>query len=381
MEPLVLLLVGAVIAGPLIVASRGQRQAHRRELARALGLTIREGGLLGRDVLSGRIGRVPVRVEFITRGAGKSRTRWTRVVASGADPRVSFEHQGLGDDLVQAMTGQDPQVGDPAFDSAVLVRGEAPLLNALLDVETRRAVQRTTTFSHARVLAGEASFEERGHDLTTERISAMLGIVEDLARRLRPPTPQEIPARLAEIARKDPIPGVRRICLGLLERADPPVAAEVSRALCFHPDPTLRLHAARILGDLEAFRAASPAALRAYAPYDPDGLARALARIGDEAPLVALLEGTDTKVQFAVLHALARVGTVRAVEPILPLTRGLFGHDDVRSAARNAVASIQARAGGDGAGRVALVEDAGIGAVSVAGEAGAVSVPEERRKG
>ncbi len=75
-----------------------------------------------------------------------------------------------------------------------------------------------------------------------------------------------------------------------------------------------------------------------------------------EQVLVALLRRRDNTVRIACAQALSKVGSVLAVEPLLPLTEGLFTSGDVKEAAKDAVEKIRARIGPADHGRLSLVE-------------------------
>ena len=106
--------------------------------------------------------------------------------------------------------------------------------------------------------------------------------------------------------------------------------------------------------------------------------------------LIALLSDPSVDVQQASAEALGAMGSVAAVEPLLPLTEGL-GRAQLRQAARAAIGRIQSRLGAVEAGRVslatgepllgavALVEaaQARVGEVSLAEEAELISASEE----
>jgi HEAT repeat protein len=102
-----------------------------------------------------------------------------------------------------------------------------------------------------------------------------------------------------------------------------------------------------------------------------------LGQLGDpraEPVLIGLLDHLSDEVRVAAIRALGCVGTVRAVEPLLALTRGLL-HGEVRAAARAAVVLVQARLGETEAGLVSLAQvSEHEGAVSVAPGGGEVSV-------
>lgn len=103
-------------------------------------------------------------------------------------------------------------------------------------------------------------------------------------------------------------------------------------------------------GDVE--QAPRLAALMASArDEDAARFATALGRLADprvEDDLLRLLGRDAEAVQCAAAVALGRPGSVRAVEPLLPLTEALL---------RAAVAAIQARLGDAEAGRLSLVDD------------------------
>jgi HEAT repeat protein len=93
-----------------------------------------------------------------------------------------------------------------------------------------------------------------------------------------------------------------------------------------------------------------------------------------EEALLRLLAHESNWVRALAAKALGTTGTVRAVEPLLPLTRGLMG-GDLQEAARDAVRQIQGRLGDVEAGALAVVDDQG-GALSLPVQEGAVSVVE-----
>lgn len=109
--------------------------------------------------------------------------------------------------------------------------------------------------------------------------------------------------------------------------------------------------------------------------------ARALGFVGSddhEHRLVILLEHDDDDVKTAACAALANVGTINAVEPLLEHTKGIFKDGDLKRAARSAVESIQSRVqGGADGGRLSVVQTAQEGALSESKDAGAVAIVDE----
>jgi len=115
-----------------------------------------------------------------------------------------------------------------------------------------------------------------------------------------------------------------------------------------------------------------------------EAVATTLGQLGDafaESALIKLLGREEPVVRLAAAKALGLVGTVHAVEPLLPLTRGLLGDDKVREAAQDAVRRIQLRLGDAEAGRVSIakVEDVA-GAVSLAADGGELSLPPDKER-
>lgn len=113
--------------------------------------------------------------------------------------------------------------------------------------------------------------------------------------------------------------------------------------------------------------------LSAQMMREPDELAvsfaEALGQLEDpraEPDLVHLLARPVPALQCAAAVALGRLGTVRAVASLLPLTEGLLRDAAVKDAAREAVRAIQGRLGPVEAGRLSLADDDASGRVSLA---------------
>ncbi|MBI3271702.1 MAG: HEAT repeat domain-containing protein [Planctomycetes bacterium] len=109
-------------------------------------------------------------------------------------------------------------------------------------------------------------------------------------------------------------------------------------------------------------------------------LVRAIGRLEDpnaEAALLPLLEHADPQVKTVVSGVLGRIGTIRAVEPLLACARGAggLGKGELGAVARFAVKAIQRRLGEVDAGRLSVVEgEAEDGALSLAEGEGALSL-------
>jgi len=178
---------------------------------------------------------------------------------------------------------------------------------------------------------------------------------------------------------------------GLALRFDAAPARDlVTRVLASSLAPgAARLAAIRAAGTLGATEAAPRlAAIAGEAALDAataEALADALGSLGDsrgEAATIALLASPESRVRVAAARALERIGGRNAVEPLLPLTRGLVGFGEEKSAAQSAIRAIQSRLGPLDRGGLALSDAlASSGALSEPGAPeGGLSLPETRRR-
>jgi len=146
--------------------------------------------------------------------------------------------------------------------------------------------------------------------------------------------------------------------------------------------PPLRLRALEIVEKFKDVTLLEPV-LRCVS-LDDDALvtaaAAALGAMGDtsaETTLIPLLSHASPARKLAAARALRTCGTVAAVEPLLPLTKGLFADGALKSAALEAIRKIQSGLRHADAGRLSVsahVDDGG--ALSVAQDAGGLSLEE-----
>lgn len=195
----------------------------------------------------------------------------------------------------------------------------------------------------------------------------------------------------------DGVPVLLALVLDADEAFD--VRAEAARAFVEHADDeTFRLFVDRHLDSADAalrrlaieavgdrsWIAALPRLLEPRPdahPSDIRATAIALRKLGDSAAEPILIEWLGSPVSAvaaASARALGFVGSIAAVEPLLPLARGAWGASEVRAAARDALRRIQSRLGPVEAGRLALVDvDGAAGALSEADDAaGRVAIDE-----
>lgn len=108
---------------------------------------------------------------------------------------------------------------------------------------------------------------------------------------------------------------------------------------------------------------------------------RSLGLLGDASYEPVMLDRLDHRsdaVKLAAIRSLGRLGSVAAVEPLLPLTTGLRTTGFIKEAARDAIRRIQARAGPVDSGRLSLVDEhESAGGLSVASESGSLAMVDE----
>jgi hypothetical protein len=311
-----------------------------------------------------------------------------------------------------AAGGRDVLTEDPAFDRSVRVQGGQVTALALLDAGTRHAIQAELASSRSlEVQNGVLTLERQGRD-GPAAVRSAVGLAEQLTLR-----EGEIPARLVLKVVHDPVPAACR-ALKLLQVRFPehPATREAIQAALVSPLPELQLLAARYLGaqglvhvreiveaetvpaDLRleglvhyVLVASVPEALtlieRVGARLDradlPAETAERLNKVYDtarEPVLLRLLAQAPISVKLPAVRGLGRVGTRAVVESLLPYRDDEGGNGELRHAAREAIAQIQARLGNVEAGRLSVaVPSAGVGGLTVAepDPAGGVSLAGE----
>ncbi len=404
----------ALSAAYLVNAFRRQKQIRAWErAARHVQLSdvlVSEGGFFDGSRLEGETGALHVRMERYRRGKSHY---GTRIVVSGlghGTGGLSLRHEGLTTAFEKTFVGErEIEVGDPSFDDQVFVQGRAPMAFAVLGPEVRGPL--------ARLLAGrvpigsgepvsvsasladdrlEVCVRESGFfNANRELLPAILERVLEVARTLS--VGDDLPARIAANIEREPSDGVRLKALATLAREFPHHRATLERLRAALQDRSdeVRLRAASALG--EEGRATLIEILTRGAEDSP--VARAVAALGEHLPaelaeatlrralaagvrretvlaclehlrahgrpeaealVLEALRQEDGAVVAAAARALGRIGTVAAVAPLLEVGGG------GRGVCRQAVAEIQSRLPGAGAGQLSIA----------AGEAGELSLAD-----
>ena len=251
------------------------RARQWREAARAAGLAgVEESG----GALVGWAGRLRVRLSSY--GSGKVYGTRITVSGEGLPSDLTVRPEGA-DTLLQSVRGvREIEIGHDAFDAAAWVQGGPALVRAVLDSANRRAIRALfegrlerpglspfwavgridegvlcvdvpevtppTTSESPEPAGGWAV----GNDFVggLDRCQEVLPAVLALARRLQ--TPANVPRRLAENLKTEPVAGVRRQCLTTLAREFPshPATREALLAAREDPDADVRVRAGIALG-------------------------------------------------------------------------------------------------------------------------------------
>jgi hypothetical protein len=428
--------VAAFAIGRIISEFRAATAWH--EAARAIGLTsIREKKFLGMlQDLRGESGDFTVILETYKAGKNESATRLSVTDRRERIPvSLDLRAEGFSSAVEKTFGAKEIEIGDPAFDEQVYVRGPEDVLLAALDEPTRALVLQVAAVG-GRIVDGKIRVEWRGggnKEKLVRSMEAFLAAARSLTR------PLDVPQRLVDGLRSDPQPGVRLRCLDLLTRRFPSDerARAAFREVLGSTDTEMRLRAAMALGkegretlleiasnpaSAESRAARALAALGRATPVERaaailnDALrsgrralafaavgalgssaaaaavphlvpflaqddaelavaaARALAEISApdaEPPLVAALRSENAEVRLAAADGLGRNGSPAAVAPLHAAVDAHALDFDLRSAVRQAIAAIQSRLPGASPGQVSLAE----------GEAGQVSLVGESRGG
>lgn len=373
-----LALVFIALAVGLAVTAHDRLRDSLRKVADAHGLTLQAPtGWKTEWILQGQRRGRSVEIRYWRQSSGKSSHPRYTVRMDGLHPQLKIGKQGLLTETL-GLHADELHVGDPALDAAATLRGPEDVLRGLLGASTRLDLLRHLRRRELTVSEGALEFTEGGHPTDPDEVGRLLDAACDLADGLRDgPVP---PERLLEIARTDPEPGVR--CRCLLTLLDQPrgdlraSAAQVASAR----SPMERAAAALLDGRAEAIAEVPADALRQLAGLDPDRVVRALEGVGAEDALITLLGSASTRVQIPAAQALGAFASVRAVEPLLPLTEGLLTDSAVKRVARAAVHDIQRRLGDVSAGGLSLAVPApDAGALSLSAQAGALSQASRRQ--
>ncbi len=258
---------------------------------------------------------------------------------------VRVEHLGLLPDafrfidqtqlrgLKKLFSGEDVILGDVPLDDATHIEGSPAQLSARLDVEARASLL-------AWIRDG--------------------GLIEDGVLRCAVPRDHLRPLLLRRV---ELIPYFQRACRIAHALSRPLTVAQLTDALLAQartdPLPAVRHRAlARYVG-----RRAKDAR-HAFNWADRTGLFPGVSLEDSEGACILLLDADDSWLQWSAARWLGEFGTVLALKRLLEVANGTFVDRMLRDAAQDAAEAILGRNGGDGAGRLSVLDTGAEGAVS-----------------
>jgi hypothetical protein len=378
-----LIVIGAfagviVVAAVLTAAMRGERGED------ALSSVIRELELTGYADASGNEERVVA--------IGK---------VDGVDVQI---REGLGSAVTAECSApitihpgkpsRQEGIGDARFDASANVAGDRVAILCLLHAKAREAVLSLLERGGGNVEQGRVRrLAERTRESLLDAVRRVIAAAKLLGDR------QVHVSTLLRNLQEDPLPAYRAQCFHVLLR-DFPSARETqdaARFLAQGNDPVRTI--ARLLTNASATLADTAPETIAEAIFrlPPDArepVLRRLASSGANAEpallaLLALTEGPlhpndldgvhDEYAVSNVLRTLGLAGTAVSVERLKPHASGLLTASGVKEAAREAIEAIQGRAKA-GAGGLTLSASGLDGAITLSGDAGAVSLADEKKR-
>ena len=263
------------------------------------------------------------------------------------------------------------EIGDSPFDKTFLIEGPRPMVFALFDADTRRLLLNVNSYSKLSISSGVLSAE-----MGDEVVPGLLPILVYLGRHLA--QLKDIPRRLAENARQDPVDEVRLQILLVLTQEFPqsPWTREALRTACSDPAPQVRLRAAKQLG-AEGHRALLELA---ESPVDDAFRAEAISILDQELPFESARAIVDSakglrhlRTIRACLKVLGRSGVASAVDVLTQVLAGEKG--EMATVAAQALGTL-----GNPAAEPALIlalqreeEDLQVAAANALGRVGSVA--------
>lgn len=140
----VVFIMMVVIAGIAISIHQSKKTDEAWSMAaRALHLMHQPGGFMRERRISGIIDGCHVVIETVTRGSGKSSRKYTRYSVAYPKPLrlgLSLRKQGFLNGVAKAFGAQDIELGDPTFDSMVMIKGVDPVQIARFLTPHRRGL-------------------------------------------------------------------------------------------------------------------------------------------------------------------------------------------------------------------------------------------------
>lgn len=189
LDSIILILILGLI-GLGIVASLLSVQSRRKawaELAERLGLQLQPGGFFGENnVVSGVYRSHYLRLDTFSRGSGKSRSHYTRIVLAIQNPAgVALElyQEGIFSRMGKALGMQEIQTGDEELDRRFMIKGEpqTTVVGLLTSIGLRQKLMEARA-PHIQVRGQEVYYEKRGIETNIDTLNFLFDLLSDLAQ-------------------------------------------------------------------------------------------------------------------------------------------------------------------------------------------------------
>jgi len=369
MDPLGYLLAAGLFAS-VALWRLGRDRDHAARVPEVLGQAARQLGLeqakdqwwRGEEVWRGELEGVPIELAWRVRRGQFSADGALEVRCAGVPLDLLIRASAEG--RVDRSNTADLTTGDDAFDAALQVAGDPTWLRPRLDSDLRGELL-TLTRDGGRVSEGFVGFAHA----EASTLSALLGRARLAVAVRRSLDPRRDAPSLADLARTDPVAGVRREAALALRGSAPGSFRALVPDLMKDRAVRVRALGVAFLAESGPLRRLLASTVDEVALMDGLTAVRALRVAGTEPAVIALLGHTAARVRRAAAEALGEVGRGASIGPLRRLAEPVLEAAEVRAAARAALQQVEARVGPEGQGRVSLADGAGTGAVTLPAEA------------
>jgi hypothetical protein len=184
MSVFIIVVLILAIAIPFVISRTKNRNRAWSEAARQLGLAFTPGGFLKGRKLAGRVAGMQVVVVTFTRGSGKNSSTFTRFCVTFPRPLglgLSLTKEGFFSGVSKFFGSQDIQIGDPAFDQAMIIKGTSEhSIQSFLTPARRLRIQRFMAWRHENTI-NDNSIQCVKSGVASDR-SSMVSTVQSMVR-------------------------------------------------------------------------------------------------------------------------------------------------------------------------------------------------------
>jgi len=207
-----LVLLALAVAGAIVVAAVRKQTARTdtvwREAADELGMHFRPGALFVSRTIDGHMHGSHVRVDKITKNAGNHSESFTRYRVDHPQPLdlgLKLQRESFFSGVSKFFGTQDIEVGDPAFDDEVVVKGFDPdrVVQFLTPSRRLRVLRLFQAFKDLEIDDRTITFRSRGLAKVAREIVSTVRRLALATSRLSAETPPDSPLDRAIEARRE----------------------------------------------------------------------------------------------------------------------------------------------------------------------------------